>query len=400
MDKRYQVFISSTFQDLQNARQEVSQALLRADCFPAGMELFPAADEEQFEFIKTVIDQSDYYILISAGRYGSIHPSTGLSYTEMEYDYAVEAGKPIIRLLHKDPFTELRGEFIEKTDKGRNSLKKFRKKLSERRLVAYWSTPEQLQLEATLALRDLQKKRPTMGWVRGALDLVQDSYSDKEPGIKIEAPYDRILEVKNRLLDFDPFGNFGFHFLYSIEIGKANDDTDRGIGEFGFLMLCQEELLHRILISAYVDGAHTVSNTLEHYHEVYDPVMSYEEFLESASIDSKFWTGMTTRADTIGIANEALEILDLPDTTYEHNLELIKLCKAAVPEPLYDQSFVFLRKYEDMHVDNSSGIRAIVFLEDLGLLTTNEFSAEQDDGSFELTRFGERLARHLLFGPN
>ena len=77
MEKRYQVFISSTFQDLQNARQEVSQALLRADCFPAGMELFPAADEEQFEFIKTVIDQSDYYILISVERYGSIHLETG-----------------------------------------------------------------------------------------------------------------------------------------------------------------------------------------------------------------------------------------------------------------------------------------------------------------------------------
>jgi len=45
LEKRYQVFISSTFQDLQGARQEVSQALLRADCFPAGMELFPAADE-------------------------------------------------------------------------------------------------------------------------------------------------------------------------------------------------------------------------------------------------------------------------------------------------------------------------------------------------------------------
>ena len=48
MDKRYQVFISSTYQDLQDARQEVSQALLKTDCFPAGMELFPAADEEQF----------------------------------------------------------------------------------------------------------------------------------------------------------------------------------------------------------------------------------------------------------------------------------------------------------------------------------------------------------------
>jgi hypothetical protein len=35
LEKRYQVFISLTFQDLQNARQEVSQALLRADCLPA-----------------------------------------------------------------------------------------------------------------------------------------------------------------------------------------------------------------------------------------------------------------------------------------------------------------------------------------------------------------------------
>jgi len=128
MEKRYQVFISSTFQDLKNARQEVSQALLRADCFPAGMELFPAADEEQFAFIKTVIDQSDYYIIISAGRYGTIHPETGLSYTEMEYDYAVETGKPVIRLLHKDPFNELKGEFIEKKDKGRRALKNFERK--------------------------------------------------------------------------------------------------------------------------------------------------------------------------------------------------------------------------------------------------------------------------------
>ncbi|MEO1406102.1 MAG: DUF4062 domain-containing protein [Pseudomonadota bacterium] len=46
MNRRYQVFISSTYNDLKDARQEVSQALLRADCFPAGMELFPATDME------------------------------------------------------------------------------------------------------------------------------------------------------------------------------------------------------------------------------------------------------------------------------------------------------------------------------------------------------------------
>ena len=38
------------------------------------MELFPAADEEQLNFIKRVIDDCDYYLLIVGGRYGSTDP--------------------------------------------------------------------------------------------------------------------------------------------------------------------------------------------------------------------------------------------------------------------------------------------------------------------------------------
>lgn len=40
MDKRFQVFVSSTYEDLQEERREVMQALLELDCIPAGMELF------------------------------------------------------------------------------------------------------------------------------------------------------------------------------------------------------------------------------------------------------------------------------------------------------------------------------------------------------------------------
>jgi len=59
LEKRYQVFVSSTYADLKEERQKVIQALMELDCIPAGMELFPAADEEQFEFIKRVIDDCD-----------------------------------------------------------------------------------------------------------------------------------------------------------------------------------------------------------------------------------------------------------------------------------------------------------------------------------------------------
>src|SRR5258708_5929255 len=102
MDKRYQGFVSSTYEDLRQERQEVMQALLELDCIPSGMELFPAADEDQWSLIKKVISECDYYVVISAGRYGSIGPQ-GQGYTEMEYRYAAEIGKPTIGFLHRDP---------------------------------------------------------------------------------------------------------------------------------------------------------------------------------------------------------------------------------------------------------------------------------------------------------
>ena len=119
MEKRYQVFVSSTYEDLRTERQEVMHALLELDCIPAGMELFQAANEDQWSLIKRVIDECDYYVVISSGRYGSIGPE-GYSYTEMEYRYAINVGKPVIAFLHKDPLL-LPATRVEPTDEGRKS---------------------------------------------------------------------------------------------------------------------------------------------------------------------------------------------------------------------------------------------------------------------------------------
>ena len=64
MDKRYQVFLSSTFADLEDERKEVMAALQKAGFFVAGMELFPSDDSESWDVIKRVIDQCDYYCLL------------------------------------------------------------------------------------------------------------------------------------------------------------------------------------------------------------------------------------------------------------------------------------------------------------------------------------------------
>jgi len=97
MQPIYQVFISSTYEDLKEERLEVIKALIEFGCMPAGMEYFPASNESQLEFIKSVIDKSDYYIIICGGKYGNVHPEFKKSYTQLEYEYAMEINKPILR---------------------------------------------------------------------------------------------------------------------------------------------------------------------------------------------------------------------------------------------------------------------------------------------------------------
>lgn len=83
----YRVFVSSTYEDLQDERLKILNALLSISCIPSGMELFSAASEEQFSYIKKVIQDVDYFIIIIAGRYGSI-AKDGKSYTQKEFEYA------------------------------------------------------------------------------------------------------------------------------------------------------------------------------------------------------------------------------------------------------------------------------------------------------------------------
>lgn len=93
--KRLQVFVSSTFSDLVKERQAAVEAILTAGHIPAGMELFTSGDESQMEVIKQWIDESDVYLVILAGRYGSVEPNSGKSYTQLEYEYALEKDKPL-----------------------------------------------------------------------------------------------------------------------------------------------------------------------------------------------------------------------------------------------------------------------------------------------------------------
>lgn len=166
MDKRYQVFVSSTYADLKDERSKVIQTLMEMDCIPAGMELFPAMDEEQFEFIKKIIDDCDYYLLILGARYGSIAEEDGLSFTEKEFRYAKEKGMKIIALVHGEP-DQLP---VAKTDKNPDLYKKlvaFRNDVCTNRLVKFWHSSIELPGLVALNLPKTIKAYPAIGWIRG-----------------------------------------------------------------------------------------------------------------------------------------------------------------------------------------------------------------------------------------
>ena len=200
MDKRYQVFVSSTYLDLIEERQEVMQALLETDCIPAGMELFPASSDTQWEYIKRVIDECDYYILILAGRYGSLSPD-GMSYTEKEYRYALDQGKPVVSFLNKFPDQISVGK-SEFEDKGKEKLAEFRK-FVQGKLCKFYANPQELGAVVSRSITQIKKSHPAIGWVK-ADSVIQGESAEEILKLKKQI---ETLEGKLRRTEYEEHGD-------------------------------------------------------------------------------------------------------------------------------------------------------------------------------------------------
>lgn len=194
MEKKYQVFISSTYSDLKEERKSIQETLLSLDCIPAGMENFVAEDKSQLEVIKKIIDLCDYYILIIGGRYGSIEPKTQKSYTELEYDYAVSKNIPIL-VFAVDEKKLLKKDRSETDDEKKEKLELFRNKALSNKLGGIWENKKKLiQLVSTSISKAINTvERP--GWVRGAERNVRNS-SNKELVVKIKELQDENQKLK------------------------------------------------------------------------------------------------------------------------------------------------------------------------------------------------------------
>jgi hypothetical protein len=169
MRRKLQVFISSTYVDLQEERQAAVAAILEAGHIPTGMEVFPAGDKGQLETIRQWIDGCDVFLLILGGRYGSLDPESGKSYTELEYLHAVEQRKMLhFALVLKESAIEEKVrqhglQFIERDNPA--LLKQFKDGVTGKKICRFVEDKKDIRSSILTSLKDFEDRDLRLGWI-------------------------------------------------------------------------------------------------------------------------------------------------------------------------------------------------------------------------------------------
>jgi hypothetical protein len=234
--KKLLVFVSSTFTDLIEERQAAVQAILKAGHIPAGMELFTAGDKSQLQTIYNWIDQSDVYMLILGGRYGSLENESKVSYTELEYDYASTQGKPIFSVVITEKYLDEKvsatGKSVLESENPKQLLQ-FREKVLTK-TSSFFDDLKDVKLCIHECLGEYAMDPSLAGWVSGR-DIVDSSSMLKElEELRAENAELRsnaevaIVEGSTNAIDKKMSDLAGI--LEDIEVvvptGLANNDTD------------------------------------------------------------------------------------------------------------------------------------------------------------------------------
>lgn len=169
MNKKLQVFVSSTYTDLKDERQAAVEAILQAGHIPAGMELFSAGNESQLQTIYKWIDESDVYMLILGGRYGSLEIKSGKSYTQLEYEYALSNGIPVFTIVLSDSFLTSKVNSLGlKNVMEQDHPDKYKsfKSLVMSKIVKIVNDTKDIKIGIITSLYSLIDTYPVIGWVK------------------------------------------------------------------------------------------------------------------------------------------------------------------------------------------------------------------------------------------
>lgn len=141
------VFVSSTFRDLEPVRERLIRAIQEAGDFPVAMETFGARPDKPLAVCLGEVQSADVFVLILGGSYGSVDPTTGLSYTHLEYQEAVKQGVPVLAFI-----VSARGDPTDVAPEDK-PLESFREEVSAGLVVRFLDDPQRIPELAMAALR-------------------------------------------------------------------------------------------------------------------------------------------------------------------------------------------------------------------------------------------------------
>jgi tetratricopeptide (TPR) repeat protein len=155
------VFLSSTSKDLTHCRDASYRAIegLRGyHC--VRMEDFGSWSDAPDDFCRARVAECDVFVCIVGPLYGSRTPA-GASYTEREFDAAIESKKPCLVFLTPEDFPLAANAF--ESDDDRKAQATFRQKASRGRVVTRFSTPEDIALKVVQAIRNWENEQGNVG---------------------------------------------------------------------------------------------------------------------------------------------------------------------------------------------------------------------------------------------
>jgi len=181
-ERKYQIFISSTYEDLKEEREAAIRTILNLYHIPIGMEMFNAGDSDQWTVISQTIETSDYYVVIIGGLYGSTTDS-GISYTEKEYDYAISKGIPVFAFIKDENSPSTPAQRETDTTKQRK-LSDFREK-AKKKIANFWNTKDDFATKLSISLHKAFIEQPRTGWIRATQDITLNNGLSKAELIEL-----------------------------------------------------------------------------------------------------------------------------------------------------------------------------------------------------------------------
>lgn len=223
MNKKLQVFVSSTYTDLIEERQAAVQAVLDAGHIPAGMELFKAGNESQLKTIYKWIDESDVYMLILGGRYGSIESKSGKSYTQLEYEYAISKNIPVFAVVLSESFLTNKVNTLGLTNtmeqKAPDKYQAF-KAFVMSKIIREVDDCKDIIIQVHATLNEFMREYDLTGWVRNSnendtLQLMKDNNALIKENNSLNKQIQKLQEQLNAKSK-EQFGNYSFDELITL----------------------------------------------------------------------------------------------------------------------------------------------------------------------------------------